>query len=176
MMIDFLLIALLVVLLMGTVFWTYLLVFMFRYKVPLISTSKTVINQALEFAEIKPGQTVFELGCGWAPFLFTAAKAEPNAKYIGVEVLKPILWINRFKAKNQPIEFINQDFFTLDLSQADVIYCYLWDTIMADIYTKKWSTLKPGFRLISYDFPIKKLTPKKTVKLGKSTLYLYVKK
>jgi hypothetical protein len=176
MIIDILLILLLIFLLLCSFFWAYLLVFVVRYKVPLISTSKKVIEAALEMAEIKPKDTVIELGCGWAPFLFTAAKSEPKAKYIGVEVLRPILWRNRMKAKGLPMQFLNQDFFKTDLSQADVIYCYLWDTIMADLYDQKWNSLKPGCRVVSYDFPIKKLTPDKKIKLGKSTLYLYVKK
>lgn len=176
MIIDTLLLTLMVFLLLCSAFWAYLLGFMLWYKVPLISTSKTVIKAALAFADIKADNQVYELGCGWAPFLFMAAKQEPSAKYLGVEVLKPILWLNRLRAKHLPIAFINQDFFKLDLTNADVIYCYLWDTIMADLYAKKWDNLKPGCRLISYDFPIKPLTPDKTLKFGKSTLYLYIKR
>jgi hypothetical protein len=175
-MIDFFLLVLLVILLLGTVFWTYLLFFMLRYKVPLISTSKKVLTKALQWAEIQPNQTVIELGCGWAPFLFMAEKVVPKAHYIGVEVLKPIVWYNRFKAKNRSLRFITQDFFAADLHTADVIYCYLWDTIMADFYEKKWETLKPGCRLISFDFPLKSLQAEKTHPFGKSTLYLYIKK
>lgn len=176
MIIDILLIILLIFLLLSSVFWAYLLVYMLWYRVPLISTSKPVIEAALKLADIKPHQLVVELGCGWAPFLFNAAKQEPKAKYLGVEVIKIVLWWNRFKARTLPIEFKNQDFFTIDLSQADVIYCYLWDTIMADIYRKKWKELKPGARLISYDFPIRALEPNAVVKMGKSKLYLYIKK
>ena len=176
MFVDLLLIVLLFFLLLCSLFWSYLLIFMLWYKVPLISTSKTVIRQALALAEIKPNHTVIELGCGWAPFLFTAATQEPKAHYLGVEVLKPILWRNRLKAKNLPLKFINQNFFNVDLTDADVIYCYLWDTIMAQIYEQKWDTLKPGCRVVSFDFPIKTLTPEKTIKIGKSTLYLYIKR
>lgn len=176
MIVDILLIALLIFLLLCSIFWAYLLLFVLWYKVPLISTSKKVITKALILADIKPNETVIELGCGWAPFLFMAAKQQPKAAYLGVEVLKPILWCNRFKAKNQPLKFINQDFFKVDLEKADVIYCYLWDTIMDKIYREKWNTLKPGCRVISYDFPLQKLTPQKIEKMGKSTLYLYIKK
>ena len=175
MIIDILLLVLLVFLVLCSAFWAYLLVFVLWYKVPLISTSKTVLKEALMLADIKSGEKVVELGCGWARFLFMAAKAEPKADYLGIEVLKPVLWRNRIKAKNLPITFQNKDFFRVDFSEADVIYCYLWDSIIAQIYEQKWSELKPGSRLVSYDFPIKALTPKETVKLGKSTLYLYTK-
>ena len=176
MIIDILLVILMLFLLLCSALWAYLLIFMLWYKVPLISTSKKVINAALEMAVIKPGQTAVELGCGWAPFLFAAERAEPKAHYIGIEVLKPIVWLNRFRVKKRSIRFITEDFFEADLHTAHVIYCYLWDTIMADLYLKKWSSLRPGCRLISYDFPLKTLTPDKTLKFGKSTLYLYVKK
>lgn len=176
MIIDILLIILLIFLLLSSVFWAYLLVYMLWYRVPLISTSKGVIEAALKLADLKPNQFVVELGCGWAPFLFSAAAQEPKAKFLGIEVIKIVLWWNRFKARSLPIEFKNQDFFKIDLEQADVIYCYLWDTIMADIYAQKWKELKPGARLISYDFPIKALEPNEVVKMGKSTLYLYIKK
>lgn len=147
---------------------------MLWYKVPLISTSQAVTLKALELAKIKPDQQVFDLGCGWSPFLFEAVKATPKAKLTGYDVLTPVLWLNRWRAKGR-INFVRGDFFGANLSHADVIYCYLWDTIMADFYTKKWPTLKPGCRVISYDFPLKKLKPLRTVSFGKSTLYLYVK-
>lgn len=175
MFINSLLIILLIFLLLATAFWTYLLVYMFWYKVPLISTSKAVITAALRLADIKPQQQVFELGCGWGPFLFAAQNLEPKAYYIGYDVLRPVLWVNRWRAKHKNITFMRGDFFKTDLSKTDVIYCYLWDTIMADFYTKKWPNLKPGCKVLSYDFPIKNLEPKETVKFGKSTLYLYVK-
>ncbi len=175
MIIDILLVILSVFLFLCCVFWSYLLIYMLRYKVPLISTSKTIINEALNLADIKPNQTVFELGCGWAPFLFTAAKQEPEAKYIGIEVISLVLRVSRFRAKRLPNTFKSEDFFNVDLSDADVIYCYLWDTIMADIYEKKWAELKPGARLVTFEFPLKALTPDKKISFGKSTLYLYVK-
>jgi len=174
MIIDLFLILLLIALLCATAFWTYLLVYMLWYKVPLISTAKNVTFKALELAEIKPNQQVLDLGCGWSPFLFAAAKKEPQTHYTGYDVLTPVLWINRWRAKNN-ITFVRGDFFKADLSEADVIYCYLWDTIMADFYIQKWPSLKKGVRVISYDFPLKKLKPVKTVNFGKSTLYLYVK-
>ncbi len=175
MIINVILCFLALILLVASIFWAYLLIFMLWYRVPLISTSKTILKEALQLADIKPGERVVELGCGWAPFLFMAAKAEPKAHYLGIEVLRPILWWNRFKAKNLPVTFQNQDFFQVDFSEADVVYCYLWDTIMAQIYQQKWAELKTGARLISYDFPIKALSPEKIIKRGQSTLYLYVK-
>lgn len=175
MILDIFLIVLSVFLFLSCVFWSYLLIYMLRYKVPLISTSKTIINEALNLAQIQPGQTVVELGCGWAPFLFTAAKAEPKAQYIGIEVIDLVLRVNKFRAKNLPITFRADNFFNVDLSNANVVYCYLWDTIMADIYQQKWSELKPGTKLITFEFPLKKLTPEKKISFGKSTLYLYIK-
>jgi len=175
MFIDLLLVLLSVFLFLCCVFWSYLLIYMLWYKVPLISTSKKVIDEALNLAQIQPDQTVFELGCGWAPFLFAAAKAEPKATYIGIEVIRFVLWVNKIRAQKQAITFKAEDFFKVDLTQADVIYCYLWDTIMADIYAQKWTELKPGTKLITFEFPLKKLAPDKKISFGKSTLYLYVK-
>lgn len=181
MLIDAFLIVLAIFLLLCVGFWTYLLVYLLWYRVPLISTSQAVIAQALRLADIKPNDQVVELGCGWAPFLFAAHKLEPQADYIGYDVLAPVLWLNtkftqvRTPKKIKPIKFKQGNFFALDLSQADVIYCYLWDTVMERIHAQIWPTLKPGTRLVSYDFPIKKLTPQQTIKVGRGTVYLYVK-
>lgn len=174
MILDAFLILLLIVLLLATVFWTYLLAYLLWYRVPLISTNKKTIEKALELAQIKPHESVVELGCGWAPFLFTAQRQAPNAVYTGYDVLRPVLWLNNWKAKGQ-INFVRGDFFKADLSKSDVVYCYLWDTVMEQIYAQHWPTFKNGTRLVSYDFPIKNLEPQRTVKLGKSTLYLYKK-
>ena len=174
MLLDALLIALLVFLLFSTAFWTYLLVYLLWYRVPLISTRQPIIQAALKLADIQPGQQVVELGCGWAPFLFTAQAAHPQASYQGLDVLWPVIAYNRWRA-NSKITFKKTNFFNEDLSQADVIYCYLWDTVMEQIYRQKWSELKTGAKLISYDFPLKDLQPQHIVKDNGSHLYLYVK-
>lgn len=174
MLLDTFLVFLLIVLLLCCAFWTYLLVYLLYYRVPLISTGKNVTQTALDLAQIKPGEQVVDLGCGWSPFLFAAYSREPGAHYTGYDVLWPVLAYNRWRAKGR-IKFEQSDFFKVDLSQTDVVYCYLWDTVMQRLYEEKWPTLKPGTRLVSYDFPIKNLESQQVVAVGKGKVYLYVK-
>ncbi len=177
MILDIFLLIFLLFTCLACLFWFYLLVYLMIYKVPLVSTQKKVIAEMVKLAKLKTGQKVYDLGCGFAPTLFYAAKIGPKNQYIGYDVLRPVLWYNQFKNTflNYPIEFVCGDFFMADLEEADVIFCYLWDTVMVRIYEEKWESLKKGAILISHDFSIPALKPKSTKKVGRSKIYVYQK-
>ncbi len=131
----------------------------------------------IELAEVEENQVICEIGCGFAQLLFLLVQGKPKNTYIGIDVLGPVIWFNTLKARflQRDICFKKQNFFKADLSENDIIFCYLWDSIMEDLYVKKWEEFKPGMKLISHDFPIKKLRPVVTQKIGRSTVYVYQK-
>lgn len=51
-----------------------------------------------------------------------------------------------------------------DLRQADVIFCYLFPHIMAQLEPKFKTELKPGAKVISYAFQLPNIRPAKVVK------------
>lgn len=116
---------------------------------------KTVLEQ-IKLAGIKPGEIVYDLGCGDGRWLFTAARITPGKKFIGYEisVLPFVLakirqWLSPDRSR---LEFRFKNYFHEDLSQADVLYCFGLPEVIGRLEPKLAAELKPGARLISYVF------------------------
>jgi len=149
--------------------------------VPFISTPKKDFKAILEAANIKPGDVVYDLGCGRASFLVAASK-KCGARGVGYEVsLWPYLWAKFniwFHRADVKVYFRN--FYKQDLSKADVVFCYLFPEVMTKLEPKFKDELKPGARLVSYAFPLSTVEPDKiffarddNTELGKIFLYKF---
>lgn len=149
--------------------------------VPFISTNKKDFKEILKAVELKPGETIYDLGCGKAHLLIYAAK-KFKAKGIGYELtLWPYLWGKiKIRLSKADVEVRMKDFFAADLSQADVVFCYLFPSIMKKLEPKFESELKPGARVVSYSFKLPTRVPDREVvtnddntELGKIYVYQY---
>lgn len=177
MILDFFLLLITFGLLMVSIVATICVFITLRYKVPPVPTGRTISKAMIQAAQIKPGEVVYDLGCGFGGLLFEAVKSHPENKYLGVEILGPAVLYNRILnwLKKTDIQFINHDFFTLNLKEADVILVYLWPSIMAQIETHIWSTLKPGTILVSHAFRFPNVQPTETISVKKHKIYIYVR-
>ena len=147
--------------------------------VPFVSTPKKDFDAILQAAEIKPGEKIYDLGCGKGHLLIRAAK-KYGAQAFGYElVLWPYLWA-RLKVffSGAKIEINLADFFKADLSQADVVFCYLMPHIVNKLRDKLKQELKPGSRIVCYafkfaDWPTTReiITHDDNVELGKIFVY-----
>ena len=156
---------------------TYAAFYVLKYRVPSIPTNKRIRENMIKLAGLTTNQNVYDLGCGMGHILITAHKLHPKNHYHGYDISKPAIYWARLKVKflKQDINFYCADFFQQDLSNADVIFTYLWPSIMDRIYTEIWPSLKPGTKLISHGFPIKALKPVETVRVGKSKVLVYIR-
>jgi len=57
--------------------------------VPFVPTPEKVIREMLKLAGVKPGETIYDLGCGDGRILIIAAK-EFGAKAVGIEIRKDL--------------------------------------------------------------------------------------
>ncbi len=144
---------------------------------PFVPTPLPRVRKMLELAKVKSGDKVYDLGCGDGRLVHLAAR-EHNAKAIGFELSPPIwFWAKisqpfwRSKAK---IKFRN--FYKQDISDADVIVCYLMPETLKK-FQKKLSKLKKGTRIVSYAFQIPDLNlihhEKKVEKKNYSPIWVY---
>jgi len=132
--------------------------------VPFVSTPRSKYRQILKAVELKPGEVIYDVGCGKATLLIMAAK-EFGAKGIGYELsLWPYLWahFNIFISRAD-VKVYLKNFFKADLSGADVVYCYLFPEIMAKLEPKFAKELKPTARVVSYGFKLPNTEPIKIV-------------
>ena len=132
---------------------------------PFISTKPKVVKKILDEINLKDDAIIYELGCGRAPLLRALSKKYPKAKLFGVEYsFWPYLvaQIQDNLTKNN-ITILRNDMFTVDLSKADAIYCYLNLKTMAELEEKFKKECKPGTTIISHQFYMPNLKPEKTI-------------
>lgn len=131
----------------------------------------------VEIADLSENQKVYDLGCGMGIILFEAEKKFPNNVFVGYEILKPALWFARTKKflLSSKVDFKCDDFFKADLSDADIIFCYLWTSIMDKFFEEKWEELKPKTKVISHGFKISNLKPISTYEADNFKIFVYEK-
>jgi SAM-dependent methyltransferase len=120
---------------------------------PYLPSLKPHIKTALNLLELKPGQIVYDLGCGDGRFLKAAASR--GYKAIGYE-LNPFMfaycWLTTRRRQNIELHF--GDFWQADISKADAVYVFLLDKYMKQLDDKLKSSGKKGLKLASHTFKI----------------------
>lgn len=147
----------------------------FRGFAPYVSTKKKVIDSILSNIGRSGKFTLIELGCGQAGFLQAARERFPEAVLIGYEYsFWPLLqakirnWINK-----SDLVLKKQNIYKVDLSQADIVYCYLNPQMMADLEPKLKAELKEGSDIVSFQFSIPNMVPVKVINNEKETERTY---
>ncbi len=145
---------------------------------PFVPTPKSIIRKALKFANLKPGESLYDLGSGTGKVLVIGAK-EFGAKVVGFEFSAFLFLISKLNFFFHRIKgnIYCQDFFKANLSNADVIFLFLTPRILAKLEEKFAKELKPGTRIVSFSSPLSSWKPSQTIPLlerkNKINLYLY---
>jgi predicted RNA methylase len=127
---------------------------------PWIPTRMKKVRQMLSLADIHPQETLYDLGCGDGRFIINAAR-KFGVKAVGIELnLFLYLWCQLAITilglrRNVKIKYGN--FFKRDLSDADVVVCYLLPETNNKLEDKLLRELKPTARVISNSFVFNKL-------------------
>lgn len=129
-----------------------------------------------DLAEIKPGQIVYDLGCGDGRMLEEAAKRGATA--IGYEVsLIPLFlaYLRKWRSpygKQMIIRF--RDFWFADLSDADVITIFLMESIYPKLKKKVETECKKPLTFVAYVWPVKGWKERvRDDHTDKPTVYIY---
>ena len=118
-------------------------------------------------AEVKPTDVVYDLGSGDGRIVITAAHKH-GCRAVGYEIDRELVETSRERAKQAGVErlvtFEQQDIFTADLRDADVIAVYLLPQQLEKLLPQ-FGKLKPGTRIVSHHFEIPGVKPDKTVEI-----------
>ena len=147
---------------------------------PIIPTRSKVIKTVM--AEVSPqdGCAVYELGCGSAGFLRAVEDEFPHIKkLIGIECFFFPYVIGKIQTslRKSKIKILKGNFLRINLKDADIIYCFLNKPMMLKLKEKLQQECRPGAQIISYQFRLPGLKPKKIIDIqnnGKDRVYFYI--
>lgn len=142
--------------------------FVLLFGAPYVPIHAKQARLAVELADLSRGDKFYELGCGDGKMLILAAKT--GAQVVGVE-LNPILFlVSKLRTFKRPnIKVLYGSFWSINLSDADVVFVFLLNKFMTKLDKKLTEELKPESKLISYVFMI----PDKEIINQKESVYLY---
>ncbi len=144
---------------------------------PWFPTKKRDLKRFIDLADIKPGQKVYDLGCGDGRLVFEAAQCGAFAMGYEISLLPYILakarlfFADREIKKRAAIYF--KDFWSVDLSDADLVYVFLTPRINPKMKIKLEKELHHGARVIAYAWPLEGWNPK-VVDRADNRLNLYI--
>ena len=133
-----------------------------------VPTPQAVVDKMLEMAEVKKGDVVYDLGCGDARIVVTAAK-KYGVKAYGFDIDPKRIKESLENVKTNKVEHLvtikQQDIFTLDLREANVVALYLLPELNVRLMPQL-EKLKPGSRIVSHDFDMRGAKPVQTHRMS----------
>lgn len=136
---------------------------------PYLPTLRRQVETALELANVMPGKTLLELGCGDGKVLIAAAQT--GLHVVGYE-LNPILfavaWLRTRRFRKQ-VRVVWGDFWRKDWPEADAIFVFLLDKYMLKLDKKITQYSHKPVVLVSFAFKL----PNRDADAEKNGVYLY---
>ena len=128
-----------------------------------VSTSRLRIRAVLDELNLTPGQVLMDLGCGDGRAL-RAARRRSDISAIGYEI-NPLAYLKaRIYSMAAGIDIRYRNFWHEAIDRADIIFCYLFPDVMAELAAKIQKEAKPGAVIVSFNFPIPAFTPVKVLR------------
>ncbi|MGD0176879.1 MAG: methyltransferase domain-containing protein [Candidatus Bathyarchaeia archaeon] len=124
---------------------------------PFVQTPLEVAKKMLDLSQVKPGEILYDLGCGDGRLIILAAK-DLGANSTGIELREDLVErarteIKRFNLEDK-VKVIQGNFFDVNISDANIITLYLTSSANERLRPKLEAELKPGTRVVSHDFKV----------------------
>jgi ubiquinone/menaquinone biosynthesis C-methylase UbiE len=144
---------------------------------PFVPTKQEVVEEMLRVAGVKPGDVVYDLGCGDGRIVITAAQ-KFGARGVGIDIdperISDANWYAKRAGVEKQVIFKLGDLFEADVSEATVVTLYLLPDMNARLRPKLLRDLKPGTRIVSHDFDMgPEWKPERTLRLGNDWIYFW---
>lgn len=141
-----------------------------------VPTPPDVVQAMLKAAKVTKNDVVYDLGCGDARIVVTAAR-DFGARGVGIDI-DP----QRIKEANENVvankvtdrvKILHQDLFESDFHEATVVTLYLLPSLNLKIRPKLLKELKPGTRIVSHAFDMGDWVPEQTIDVDGRTVYMW---
>lgn len=148
---------------------------------PFVPSPQPVVEMMLDAADLKPGEIVYDLGCGDGRIVITAAR-EYKAKGVGVELSQALArsaqdQVRKLGLANR-VSIVQGDLLNVDLRSADVVTLYLLTDVNERLKPILEKELRPGARVVSHDFMMRGWKPWRTETVAVTnrihTIYVYL--
>jgi precorrin-6B methylase 2 len=144
--------------------------------VPYVPTPQPVVDEMLRLAAVKPGDVVYDLGCGDGRIPITAAQRF-GVRAVGIDINPERVAEAKENVKhaglNGKVEIRQQDLFETDFHEASVVTLYLLPGINLKLRPQLLAQLEPGARIVSHAFDMGDWPPDQTVSVNGATVYLW---
>ena len=144
--------------------------------VKFVPTPRSIVKQMLKLASVKPGDVVYDLGCGDGRVVITAAK-QYGVRAVGIDIdperIKQSMENAHKAGVEDGVSFRNEDLFEAGIGEATVVTLYLLNKLNLKLRPKLWQELKPGTRIVSYNFHMGDWPPEKQISVMSGTIYLW---
>lgn len=134
---------------------------------PYVSSPVRVVDKMLEMAVIKPGEKLYDLGCGDGRILIAAAQ-KYKAKAVGIEISPKLVAKANENIEKEGLSdqahAVEGDLLNTDLSSADVVTIYLATALNEKLRPRLERYLHAGARVVSHDYPIRGWKPTRVEK------------
>ena len=138
-------------------------------------TSRKLVKQMLNMAEVGPDDIVYDLGSGDGRFVIDAVK-KYNAKAVGLEAdPSRVFWsrlVITLSGIGKRAKIVWGNFFNQNINEATVVTLFLSDTANQKLKSKFLEELKPGTRIVSYVWKFRGWEPVEADETEE--IYLYV--
>jgi precorrin-6B methylase 2 len=146
-----------------------------KRDVPFVPTTEPVVEAILDFAGLRDGDVLYDLGCGDGRIVIGAARRGVRA--VGVDVdrlrIRECHW-NAHRAGDGVqgrVRFVRGSLFDIDLGDATVVTLYLLPSVNRRLRPKLLWELKPGTRVLSNFFDMDDWRPDARLDVHQRTLY-----
>jgi len=145
-------------------------------------TAPDVVEVMLRLADVRPGDVVYDLGCGDGRIVIAALRAGA-ARGVCVDVDPQRIAESRENAAKagmaDRIRFLNQDLFATDLADATVVMLFLSPDFNLKLRPRLERETKPGTRIVSHWHDMGDWRPRETVRVTSGgrerPVYLWVR-
>ncbi len=147
--------------------------------VPSVPTPMPIVRAMIDLADLKEHETIVDLGAGDGRLLIEAKRQFPGICARGWEII-PTVWlmgIFRMIMFRTRVKLFCGDALKADVSDADVVFLYLFPPLLQKLVDCFDRDLKPGTRVLSHTFRLPGKTPisDRKVKgyMGETSIFLY---
>ena len=147
----------------------------FRTQVPYFPSRTSIIPHLLKYIPQQESIKFIDIGSGMGGLLIKLAQERENSHFFGFEIA-PLPWlISTLRAifLKSKVKFHLGDYQRLDLSEFDVVFCYLSPAVMSRLWEKVEHEMKAGSIFFSYEFVVPSKSPDLLIKIDASDKFLY---